>query len=106
MSRRNRMVLTAIGLLAALSLAPAPAQAVGLWESGIPLTDTLEQAWNWLTGQLPGGTPQGRTAPWRKEGGMINPNGGNSLTILSWPLPLPPLDNADEGGMINPNGHD
>jgi hypothetical protein len=103
MSRRNRMVLTAIGLLAALSLVPAPSHAVGLWESGIPLASTLEQAWSWLTGHLPGATPQERTAPWRKEGGAINPN-GNSLTLPL--LPLPPLDNADEGGAINPNGHD
>jgi hypothetical protein len=98
MSRRNRMVLTAIGLLAALSLAPAPAQAVGLWESGIPLTDTLERAWSWLTGQLPGGTPQERTAPWRKEGSAINPNGGNEIVTL---VPLP-----TDSSMINPNGHD
>lgn len=105
MARRNRMVLTAIGLLAALSLAaPAPSQAVGLWESGIPLAGALEQAWSWLAGHLPGGTPQRRTAPWRKEGGMINPNGGNSLTFPV--LPVPPQDNADEGGMINPNGDD
>ena len=104
MSRRNRMVLTAIGLLAALSLtAPAPSQAMGLWESGIPLAGTLERAWSWLTGRLPGATPQERKAPWRKEGGAINPN-GNSLTAPV--LPVPPLDNADEGGAINPNGHD
>lgn len=99
MCRRNRMVLTAIGLMAALSLtAPAPSQAVGLWESGISLEDTLDQVWSWLAGHLPGATPQERSAPWRKEGGMINPN-GNSLTTL----PLPP---SDEGGMINPNGGD
>lgn len=104
MSRRNRMVLTAIGLLTALSLtAPAPSQAMGLWESGILLADPLERAWSWLAGQLPGATPQERTAPWRKEGGMINPN-GNSLTVPI--LPVPPVDNADEGGMINPNGDD
>ena len=103
MSRRNRMVLTAIGLLAALSLmAPAPSQAVGLWESGIPLTDTLERAWGWLTGHLLGATPQERTAPWRKEGSMINPN-GNSVTIVA---PLPTTDDSEEGSMINPNGHD
>lgn len=101
---RNRKVLTTIGLLAALSLVPAPSQAVGLWESGIPLADTLERAWSWLTGHLPGATPQERTAPWRKEGGAINPNGGNSLTAPT--LPSPPLDNADEGGAINPNGDD
>ena len=104
MARRNRMVLTAIGLLAALSLtAPAPSQAAGLWESGIPLADTLDQVWSWLIAHLPGGTPQERTAPWRKEGGAINPN-GNSLTVPI--LPVPPLDNADEGGAINPNGDD
>jgi hypothetical protein len=98
---RNRKVLTVIGLLAALSLtAPAPSQAVGFWESGIPLAGTLERAWSWLTSQLPGAAPQERTAPWRKEGGMINPN-GNSLTV-----PVPPVDNSDEGGMINPNGDD
>lgn len=103
MCRRNRMVLIAIGLLAVLSLAaPAPSQAMGLRESGISLADTLEKVWSWLTGQLSGATPQERTAPWEKEGGMINPNGGGSLTTLPWP---PPLDSADEGGMINPNGH-
>ena len=102
MSRRNRMVLTAIGLLTALSLtAPAPSQAVGLWESGIPLADTLEKAWSWLTGQLSGATPQSQAAPWQKEGGAINPN-GNSLTVLILPAQL---DSADEGGAINPNGN-
>ncbi len=102
MSRRNRMVLTTIGLLAALSLtAPAPSHAVGLWESGIPLADTLQKVWSWLTGQLPSGTPQARTAPWQKEGGAINPN-GNSLTVLIIPIQL---DSADEGGAINPNGN-
>jgi hypothetical protein len=100
---RNRKVLTAIGLLAVLSLtAPAPSQAVGLWESGIPLADTLERAWNWLTGQLPGAKPQERTASWRKEGSMINPN-GNSVTVA---VPVPTTDDADEGSMINPNGDD
>ena len=104
MSRRNRMVLTAIGLLAVLSLtAPAPSQAVGLWESGIPLADTLGKAWSWLAGYLPGGTPQEGKAPWQKEGGMINPNGNSLITL---PEPLEPQDSADEGGMINPNGHD
>jgi len=102
MSRRNRMVLTAIGLLAALSLtAPAPSQAMGLWESGIPLADTLEKAWSWLTGHLPGAKPQARTPPWQKEGGAINPN-GNSLTV---PILPTDLDSSDEGGAINPNGH-
>jgi hypothetical protein len=91
MSRRNRTVLTAIGLLAALSLAPAPSHAVGLWESGIPLADTLERAWSWLTGRLPGATPQERTAPWRKEGSAINPN-GNSVTVIS----ASPLENGEE----------
>ncbi len=101
MSRRNRIVLTALGLVAVLSLAaPAPSQAVGLWESQIPMAQALEKAWSWLTGQLPGAAPE-RQGDWRKEGGMINPNGGNSLTLL----PLPPLDDADEGGMINPNGN-
>lgn len=104
MSRRNRMVLTAIGLLAALSLTtPAPSQAVGLWESGIPLADTLEKAWSWLAGHLPGGTPQARQAPWRKEGGAINPNGSSlSLTVPVLPIDL---DSSDEGGAINPNGN-
>lgn len=103
MSRRTRKkVLTAIGLLAALSLAPAPSQAVGLWESGILLADSLERAWSWLTGHLPGATPQERAAPWRKEGSAINPN-GNELTVPV--LPVPP-DNADEGGPITPNGDD
>ena len=105
MSRRNRMVLTAIGLVAVLSLtAPVPSRAVGLWESGIPLADTLERAWSWLAGQLPGATPQQRTAPWRKEGSMIHPDGGNSLIVPS--LPVPPVDNSDEGSMINPDGDD
>src|SRR5262245_7397127 len=104
MSRRNRMVLTAIGLLAVLSLAaPAPSQALGLGESGLPLADTLERAWSWLTGHLPGST-QERTAPWRKEGSMINPN-GNSFVNVPEPPPVT-LDSADEGSMINPNGHD
>ena len=59
MSRRNRIVLTAFGLLAVLSLtAPASSQAVGLRESGIPLAETLEKVWNWLTGQPPGAKPQ------------------------------------------------
>jgi hypothetical protein len=102
MSRRNRMVLTAIGLLAALSLtAPAPSQAVGLWESGLPLADTLDQVWSWLTGHLPGATPQRQTTPWRKEGSMINPNGTPVLLVV----PVPTTDEADEGSMINPNGN-
>jgi hypothetical protein len=88
------MVLTAIGLLAALSLtAPAPSQAVGLWESGIPLADTFEKAWSWLSGHLLSGTPQTRQAPWRKEGGAIKLNGGADP------------DSLDEGGAISPNGH-
>jgi hypothetical protein len=101
MSRRNRMVLTAIGLVATLSLtAPAPSHAMGLWESGIPMADTLAKAWSWLASHLPGSTPRQRTAPRVKEGGMINPNGGGSLITD----PILPVDNADEGGMINPNG--
>ena len=97
---RNRKVLTAIGLLAALSLtAPAPSQAVGLWESGIPLTDTLERAWNWLTGQLPGAKPQERTTPRRKEGSAINPN-GNSVTLTS----TSPTGDGGDGLGIKPLG--
>jgi hypothetical protein len=93
MSRRNRMVLTAIGLVAVLSLtAAAPSQAVGLWESGIPLADTLERAWSWLAGHLPGATPQQRTAaPWRKEGSAINPNGLPTL------VSVPPSGDGNEG---------
>ena len=102
MSRRNRMVLTAIGLMAALSLtAPAPSHAVGLWENGILMADTLAKAWSWLAGQLPGSTPWQRTAPWEKEGSMINPDGGNSLVAV----PVSPRDSADEGSMINPDGN-
>jgi hypothetical protein len=94
------MVLTAIGLMAALSLtAPAPSHAVGLWESGIPMADTLAKAWSWLAGHLPGSTPRQRTAPWEKEGSAINPNGGNSLTI-----PPLPIDGSGEVGAINLNG--
>jgi hypothetical protein len=101
MSRRNRMVLTAIGLVAALSLtAPAPSHAVGLWESGIPMAEIFAKAWSWLAGHLPGSKPRQRTAPWEKEGSMINPNGGGSLIAD----PVPPPDGADEGSMINPNG--
>ena len=101
MSRRNRMVLTAIGLLAALSLtAPAPSQAMGLWESGIPLTDTLDQVWSWLTGHFPGATPRERTAPWRKEGSAINPN-GNSVTLTS----ISPTGDGEDGLGIKPLGN-
>lgn len=100
MSRRNRMVLTAIGLMAALSLtAPAPSHAVGLWESGIPMADTLAKAWGWLAGYLPGSTLRQRTALREKEGSMINPDGNSVVAV-----PLPPLDSADEGSMINPDG--
>lgn len=101
MSRRNRTILPVLGFVAALSLIiPASSQAMGLWESQIPTAQALEKAWSWLTSQLPGAVPE-KQGDWRKEGSMINPNGGNSL----FSLPMPPLDSADEGSMINPNGH-
>ncbi len=98
MSRRNRMVLTTIGLLAVLSLtAPAPSQAMGLWESGISLADTFERAWSWLTGQRPGATSRERTAPWRKEGSAINPN-GTPVTLTA----TIPTGDGEEGLGIKP----
>lgn len=97
MSQRNRIVLAAVALVAALSLAaPSPSHAAGLQPWRIPAVDLWERAWNWMAGLLPGGASQKPTISQEKEGSAINPNG--SLA------PLPPGTQSDEGGAVNPEG--
>jgi hypothetical protein len=99
MSQRNRIVLAAVALAAALCvIAPAPSHAAGLQTWRVPGVGVWERTWDWLTRLLPSGTSQQPATRQEKEGGMINPNGGTSGATA------PPGTYSDEGGAINPNG--
>ncbi|MEA2599746.1 MAG: hypothetical protein QOF89_738 [Acidobacteriota bacterium] len=104
MSQRNRIVIAAIALVAALFLAaPTPARAASLSEGRLPLAGAWERAWSWLAELVfpGGGAPARPTARWEKEGSAINPDG---RTTPSTSAPAPPLATADEGSAINPDG--
>jgi hypothetical protein len=101
MCQRNRIVVAALALTAALCLAaPSPSRAAGPWPGKTPAVDVWERVWSWLAGLVPGGAEKPAGAQ-RKEGSAINPNGGTGPWITA---PVPPGDQADEGGAINPNG--
>jgi hypothetical protein len=102
MSQRNRRVLAALSLTAALLLAlPMPAHAMGLWE--IPSVGLTARVWSWLERMGIGGkgtaVPSRRpTEQWEKQGGMIDPDGRTT------PLPTPPA--SASGGVTDPGGRD
>ena len=101
MSQRNRIVLAAAVLTAALcGVAPAPSHAAGLRPWRVPVVGAWELAWNRLAALLPQGASRKPAARQDKEGGAINPNGGTTPGSA----PVPPGAYADEGGAINPDG--
>jgi hypothetical protein len=97
MSQRNRLVIAALGLAAALLLAaPAPCRAAGVWEEGIPAVGFVEQVWSWLAGLWPSDASSGTTARWEKEGGSLNPNGQPSAGTAPAPAPTPTGDGGSD----------
>jgi len=104
MSQRNRNVVTAIALIAALFLAaPSPARAAPFAAGRPPLSGSWERALSWLADLLfPGvSASQHGTAKWEKEGSAINPDG---RTTPSTSAPAPSSTTTDEGSAINPDG--
>ncbi|HKI05160.1 MAG TPA: hypothetical protein VKK31_24485 [Thermoanaerobaculia bacterium] len=92
MSRRIRRTLATAGLMAALFLAlPAPSTAAGPWEPAASARLTV-RVWSWL--ESLGLTPR---QP-EKQGSMIDPNGGNWITVPSAPT------GSEQGSGIDPNG--
>lgn len=102
MSHRNRIVLATAALVAALFLAaPAPSHAaVHPWQ--LPLAVSWERAWSWLAQLLPGGVLQKPTMGQRKEGPVINPDGGKTSGTTTGTTPTGTQSNA--GGALNPDG--
>jgi hypothetical protein len=88
MSQRNRIVLAAIALVAALALVtPAPSYAAGLpWT--LPAVDRLERAWDWLARFLAGDRSRTQVRQ-EKEGGMVNPDGTTSHLAPPTPPAIP-----------------
>ena len=99
MSQRNRRVLAALGLTAALLMAlPMPAHALGLWE--IPSVGLTARVWSWLerVGMVGKGTAERRPAVvWEKEGSAINPDGRTTPNSTTPPA-------STNSGMIDPDG--
>jgi len=96
MSQRNRIVLAAAVLAAALcGVAPAPSHAAGLRPWRVPVVGVWELAWNRLAALLPQGTSRKPAARQEKEGGMINPNGGTTSSFA----PAPPASPLANGGV-------
>ena len=101
MSQRNRIALAA-ALLAALFLtAPAPSHAVVHPSWQLPLTGVWERAWSWLAQILPGGAPQRPGVGQRKEGGVVDPNGGKNSGTTTGTTPTG--TQSDAGLVIDPN---
>lgn len=103
MSQRNRRVLAALGLAAALCLIlPAPSRAAGLWE--VPVMGFTARVWSWLEGRGLTGRPGARppAAVWEKEGSMIDPDGRPTPGTTS--TPPPGSATSDQGSMIDPDG--
>jgi hypothetical protein len=95
MSQRNRIVLTAAVLAAALcGVAPAPSHAAGLRPWRVPVVDAWERAWNRLAALLPQGASRTPPARQEKEGGMVNPDGHAGYTA-----PTPPASPSTDGGV-------
>lgn len=95
MSQRNRIVLAAVVLAAALcGVAPAPSHAAGLRLWRVPGVDAWERAWNRLTALLPQGASRTPPARPEKEGGAINPDGHAGFTA-----PKPPASPSPDGGV-------
>jgi hypothetical protein len=96
MSQRNRIVLAAVALVAALALVtPAPSRAAGLpWN--LPAVDRLERAWDRLARFLAGGVSRATVTMREKEGGVIDPNGGKAG--VSPPAPTASSPQASVGG--------
>jgi len=96
MSQRNRIVLAAAVLAAALcGVAPAPSHAAGLRPWRVPVVGVWELAWNRLAALLPQGTSRRPAARQEKEGGAINPNGGTTSSFA----PAPPASPLANGGV-------
>jgi hypothetical protein len=100
MSQRNRRVLAALGLTAALLMVlPMPARALGLWE--IPSVGLTARVWVWLEKLGIGGktaeTERRPVARWEKEGSAINPDGRTTPNSTT-----PPASTAS--GMMDPDG--
>jgi hypothetical protein len=93
MSQRTRVVTAALVLSAALLLAlPAPSRASSLWHERIPTLGWVERFWSWMTSLRPAGASSRRTAPWEKEGSVIDPMG--QPRPQSMPPPQGNLDGA------------
>lgn len=76
MSRRNRSVLAALVLCAALVLPiAAPATAAGLPPEQIRALGLLDRAWDWLAGLLVPEVSTSQTVRLEKEGSAIDPDG-------------------------------
>jgi hypothetical protein len=103
MSRRIRRTLATTGLMAALFLAlPAPSRAVGPWEPGASARLSVK-VWSWLESlgfapRQPAAASRRPVSVREKQGPMIDPNGGNSITV-----PMPPTG-SEQGSGIDPNG--
>ena len=94
MSQRNRIVLAAAVLTAALcGVAPAPSHAAGLRPWRVPVVGVWELAWNRLAALLPRDTSRKPAARQEKEGGAINPDGHAIFTA-----PAPPASPWADGG--------
>jgi len=102
MSQKIRRALAVAAVLSALSLAlPVPAHAVVLrhWQPA----NIASWFWSWLQdlGLVPGSAVP-RSAPYQKEGSMIDPNGQPHSG--STPSTPPGTTTSDEGSMLDPNG--
>jgi hypothetical protein len=98
MSQRSRTVLATAALLASLFLvAPSPSHAaVHPWS--LPLAGAWERAWSWLAQLQPGAAPRKPAIGQRKEGPVINPDGGKT----SGTTPAGTQSNA--GSAVDPGG--
>lgn len=97
MSQKIRRTLAVAAVLAVLSLTlPAPTQAAVLWDWQPEYV--AAQVWSWLQDLgLVTRTPSMPSAPYDKEGSMLEPNGKPGSSS-------PPAPSGDEGSMLEPNG--
>jgi hypothetical protein len=104
MSQQTLRIVAGIVLIAVLALAaPPPSHAAGFQGPGQRLA-FVDRIWDWLESLVLGTEAKSSPALHEREGSMIDPNGGKSLTPP--PQVLNPGSTSDEGSMIDPNGLD
>lgn len=96
MTQRNRTLIVAVALGAALAVAlPAPSEAAGLRGGGFPVVKAWERAWDWLARLA----APGEEDRWEKEGGAIDPNGSPTPGSAA-----PDPGTTDQRSGLDPDG--